>query len=144
MVIRNQALLEMHHSYFEVVTHTFVNILYILWTAADKVRSDARHGRARGVKDIGVTGLTDFCRSLIGRSLVQKLTLAIAIAALVTIGACKKTGEGQYEVQKPVVGTETDTVNTPSIETGTVKDTVTITRPTVDVKSPEENKKENK
>lgn len=71
---------------------------------------------------------------------MQKLTLAVAIAALVTIGACKKTGEGQYEVQKPVVGTETDTVHTPSIETGTVKDTVTITRPTVDVKSPEENK----
>jgi hypothetical protein len=75
---------------------------------------------------------------------VQKLTLAVAIAALVTIGACKKTGEGQYEVQKPVVGTQTDTVNTPSIETGTVKDTVTITRPTVDVKSADENKKENK
>jgi hypothetical protein len=75
---------------------------------------------------------------------VQKLTLAVAIAALVTIGACKKTGEGQYEVQKPVVGTQTDTVNTPSIETGTVKDTVTITRPTVDVKSADENKKANK
>ena len=75
---------------------------------------------------------------------MQKLTLAVAIAALVTIGACKKTGEGQYEVQKPVVGTQTDTVNTPSIETGTVKDTVTITRPTVDVKSADENKKENK
>jgi hypothetical protein len=78
------------------------------------------------------------------RSLVNKLTLVVAIAALTTLSACKKTGEGQYEVQKPVIGTETDTVNTPSVETGTVKDTVTITRPTVDVKSPEENKKENK
>jgi len=75
---------------------------------------------------------------------VQKLTLAVAIAALVTMGACKKTGEGQYEVQKPVVGTETDTVNTPSVETGTVKDTVVITKPTVDVKSADENKKANK
>jgi hypothetical protein len=75
---------------------------------------------------------------------VKKLTLAVAIIALVTAGACKKTGEGQYEVQKPVVGTETDTVNTPTVETGTVKDTVTITRPTVDVKTPEENKRENK
>jgi hypothetical protein len=74
---------------------------------------------------------------------VRKVTLAVAIAALWTLSGCKKTGEGQYEVQKPVVGTETDTVNTPSIETGTVKDTVTITRPTVDVKTPEENKKEN-
>ena len=75
---------------------------------------------------------------------MQKLTLAVAIAALVTMGACKKTGEGQYEVQKPVVGTQTDTVNTPSVETGTVKDTVVITKPTVDVKSADENKKANK
>lgn len=57
------------------------------------------------------------------------LTLAIAIAALSTVGACKKTGEGQYEVQKPVVGTQTDTINTPTVETGTVKDTITV--PTV-------------
>jgi hypothetical protein len=75
---------------------------------------------------------------------VQKLTLAVAIAALVTAGACKKTGEGQYEVKKPVIGTETDTVNTPSVETGTVTDTITVKRPTVDVKSPDENKQENK
>ena len=74
---------------------------------------------------------------------MKKLMLAVAIVALVSAGACKKTGEGQYEVEKPVVGTETDTVHTPSVETGTVKDTVTITRPTVDVKSPEENKKAN-
>lgn len=72
---------------------------------------------------------------------MRKLTLAVALAAVWTLSGCKKTGEGQYEVQKPVVGTETDTVHTPSVETGTVKDTVTITRPTVDVKSPEENKK---
>lgn len=74
---------------------------------------------------------------------MQKLTLAVVIAALVTLGACKKTGEGEYEVQKPVIGTETDTVHTPSVETGTVEDTITVTRPTVDVKTPEENK-ENK
>jgi hypothetical protein len=82
------------------------------------------------------------------RSHVQKLTLAVALAALVTLGACKKTGEGQYEVQKPVIGTETDTVNTPSIETGTVKDTVTVptvgtekkevTLPKVEVNEPKE------
>ena len=74
---------------------------------------------------------------------MNKLTLVVALAALTTLSACKKTGDGQYEVQKPVIGTETDTVNTPSVETGTVKDTVTITRPTVDVKSPDENKKAN-
>jgi hypothetical protein len=69
---------------------------------------------------------------------VRNLTLAVAFAALFTLSACKKTGEGQYEVQKPVVGTETDTVNTPSVETGTVKDTIEVTRPTVDVKKPKE------
>jgi hypothetical protein len=79
---------------------------------------------------------------------VRKLTLAVAIAALTTLGACKKTGEGQYEVQKPVVGTETDTVNTPSVETGTVKDTINVpkvetekkevTVPKVEVKKPKE------
>jgi hypothetical protein len=82
------------------------------------------------------------------RSLVQKLTLAVAIAALVTLGACKKTGEGEYEVQKPVIGTETDTVHTPSVETGTVKDTINVptvgtekkevTLPKVEVKKPSE------
>jgi hypothetical protein len=58
--------------------------------------------------------------------LVRNLTLAVAFAAVWTLSGCKKTGEGQYEVQKPVVGTETDTVNTPSVETGTVKDTITV------------------
>jgi outer membrane protein assembly factor BamE (lipoprotein component of BamABCDE complex) len=79
---------------------------------------------------------------------VRKLTLAVAFAALLTLSGCKKTGEGQYEVQKPVVGTETDTVNTPSVETGTVKDTVNVptvktekkevTMPKVEVKKPKE------
>jgi hypothetical protein len=79
---------------------------------------------------------------------VRKLTLAVAIASLATLSACKKTGEGQYEVQKPVVGTETDTVNTPSVETGTVKDTINVpkvetekkevTVPKVEVKKPKE------
>jgi hypothetical protein len=60
---------------------------------------------------------------------VRKLTLAAGIAALVITGACKKTGEGEYEVQKPTIGTTTDTVETPSVETGTVKDTLDV--PTV-------------
>jgi hypothetical protein len=60
---------------------------------------------------------------------VNKLTLVVAVVALTTLSACKKTGDGQYEVQKPVIGTEADTVNTPTVETGTVKDTVTV--PTV-------------
>ena len=64
---------------------------------------------------------------------MRNVALAAAIAALVATSACKKTGEGEYQVEKPVVGTETDTVQTPSIETGTVKDTISV--PDVDVKT---------
>jgi len=81
---------------------------------------------------------------------VRKLTLAAGIAALVITGACKKTGEGEYEVQKPTIGTTTDTVETPSVETGTVKDTLTVPTvgtekkevdvPKVEVKTPEDRK----
>jgi hypothetical protein len=85
-----------------------------------------------------------------GGPLVNKRTLAAGIAALVVTSACKKTGEGEYEVQKPTVGTTTDTVSTPSVETGTVKDTIEVpkvttekkevTVPKVDVKTPDERK----
>jgi hypothetical protein len=81
---------------------------------------------------------------------VRKLTIAAGIAALVVTGACKKTGEGTYEVQKPTVGTTTDTIHTPSVETGTVKDTITVPKvttekkevnvPKVEVKKPSEQK----
>ena len=64
---------------------------------------------------------------------MRKLALAAGIAAVVVTSACKKTGEGEYEVQKPTVGTTTDTVSTPSVETGTVKDTISV--PNVDVKT---------
>jgi hypothetical protein len=84
------------------------------------------------------------------RLLVLKLTLAAGFAALLVTGACKKTGEGEYEVQKPTVGTTTDTVETPSVETGTVKDTISVPKvttekkevnvPDVDVKTPDERK----
>jgi hypothetical protein len=47
------------------------------------------------------------------------------------LGACRKTGKGEYEVDKPVVGTEKDTVRTPTIEVG--KDTHTVVTPTVQV-----------
>jgi hypothetical protein len=77
---------------------------------------------------------------------VRKLTAVLALAALVATGACKKTGEGEYEVQKPVVGTQTDTVHTPTVDVGTTKDTINVpkvttekkevTVPTVDVNKP--------
>ncbi|HEU4699288.1 MAG TPA: hypothetical protein VFS40_08915 [Gemmatimonadales bacterium] len=82
---------------------------------------------------------------------MRKLTLVAAIAAVVATAACKKTGEGEYEVEKPVVGTQTDTVNTPSVDVNTKTDTITTPKvttqktevkvPDVDVKSADENKK---
>jgi hypothetical protein len=70
----------------------------------------------------------DFLHS--GRRLVRKF-LALAILA-VSITACKKTSEGDLEVEKPVVGTVTDTLNVPSVEVTT--DTMQVTVPKVEVK----------
>lgn len=58
--------------------------------------------------------------------------LAATLAAAALIG-CKKTGENEYEVDKPVVTTEKDTIRTPDVDIGTTQDTVVVTRPTVDV-----------
>ena len=85
---------------------------------------------------------------------MRKVALAAAIAAFVATTACQKTGEGEYQVEKPVVGTETDTIQTPSVETGTATDTISVPDvdvhtekkevkvPTVDVKTPDERAKE--
>ena len=54
--------------------------------------------------------------------------LGLAVLSLSTV-ACKKTGEGEYEVQKPVVGTQTDTVRTPTV--GTTTDTLNVVTPKV-------------
>lgn len=70
---------------------------------------------------------------------MRKIFAVAAVLAVVSVSACKKTGEGEYEVEKPVVGTVTDTVNTPSVEVAT--DSVMVKVPTVDVKSADENKK---
>jgi len=78
---------------------------------------------------------------------MRKVIFAAAVIALAATG-CKKTGEGEYEVQKPVVGTVTDTVHTPVVETGVdstkvavpkvevKKDSATIKVPTVKIKKP--------
>ena len=83
---------------------------------------------------------------------MRKFILAAGIAALWGSSACRKTGEGEgeYEVRRPVIGLETDTVEMPSVETGTVKDTITVpkvesqkkevTVPKVEVKPPKERK----
>ena len=67
----------------------------------------------------------------------------VAVSAALALGACKKTGEGEYQVQTPTVtfGTDTHTVRTPTMGTttdtvnvpvvGTKKDTIIVDRPVV-------------
>jgi acyl-CoA hydrolase len=70
--------------------------------------------------------------TLFGGRLVRKLAAVAAIAAVVSISACKKTGDGEYQVEKPVVGTQTDTIHTPTVDVGT--QTTTVAVPKVEVK----------
>ena len=64
---------------------------------------------------------------------MRKLAAVAAVMAVVSISACKKTGDGEYQVEKPVVGTQTDTIHTPTISVGT--DTAKVTVPKVQVKT---------
>jgi hypothetical protein len=61
----------------------------------------------------------------------NKLLLGVAILAL-PLSACKKTGDNEYQVQTPTIGTDTHTVTTPSVDVGTRTDT--INTPTVGTK----------
>ena len=75
---------------------------------------------------------------------MRKLAAVAAAMAVVSISACKKTGDGEYQVEKPVVGTQTDTIHTPTVQVGTETTTVavpkvkmdsaTIKTPTISVK----------
>ena len=68
------------------------------------------------------------------------------LLAAAALGACTKTGDGQFQVKTPAVsvGTNTTTVNTPTVGTktdsistpvvGTQKDTVVIDKPVVGTK----------
>ena len=77
---------------------------------------------------------------------MRKLIPLLVVTALLATEACKKTGEGEYEVERPVIGTKVDTVHTPSVDVGTKVDTITtptvgtkkteVKVPTVDVKPP--------
>lgn len=67
---------------------------------------------------------------------MRTTTLLAATLAAAALMGCKKTGENEYEVDKPVVTTEKDTVRTPDIDVGTTEDTIVVKRPTVDVNTP--------
>ncbi len=66
--------------------------------------------------------------------------VAIITFAVVTMG-CRQTGEGEFEVERPVVGTTTDTVLTPTVDIGT--DTMTVKVPDVDITTPAERRQQN-
>ena len=82
---------------------------------------------------------------------VRKLAFALTIAAATTLGACQKTGEGEFQVKTPDVdvSTDTTTIRTPSVDVGskvdtintpvvgTTKDTLIVDRPTVGTKKTE-------
>jgi hypothetical protein len=69
---------------------------------------------------------------------VRKAAIAALVAVFATSAvACKKTGEGEYQVEKPVVGTKTDTINTPSVDVTTEKDTITTPEVTTEKKEVE-------
>lgn len=98
---------------------------------------------------------------------MRKSALIASLAVSAALGACTKTGEGEFKVKTPDVdvkakettintpsvdvGTKTDTINTPVV--GTTKDTIVVDRPTagtkktevqvpsVDVKGPNETKR---
>jgi hypothetical protein len=63
---------------------------------------------------------------------VRKLAVVAAVMAVVSISACKKTGDGEYQVEKPVVGTQTDTIHTPTIQVGTETTTVAVPKVKMD------------
>jgi hypothetical protein len=67
---------------------------------------------------------------------VRTTTLLAATIAAAALRGCKKTGENEYEVDKPVVTTEKDTIRTPDVDIGTTEDTIVVKRPTVDVNTP--------
>ncbi len=63
---------------------------------------------------------------------MRKLAVVAAVMAVVSISACKKTGDGEYQVEKPVVGTQTDTIHTPTIQVGTETTTVAVPKVKMD------------
>lgn len=67
---------------------------------------------------------------------MRTTTLLAATLAAAALMGCKKTGENEYEVDRPVVTTEKDTVRTPDVDIGTTEDTIVVKRPTVDVNTP--------
>ncbi len=54
---------------------------------------------------------------------MRKFLLGAVILTL-PLASCKKTGDNQYEVKTPTIGTDTHTVTTPDVDVGMKKDTI--------------------
>lgn len=65
----------------------------------------------------------------LGGGMKKIILLAGCVMAL---AGCSKTSDGDLEVERPVMGTVTDTVNIPTIEVTTEEKQVTV--PTIEVK----------
>jgi hypothetical protein len=65
---------------------------------------------------------------------LRPLILTTLIVTLAALTGCTKTGDGEYEIRRPVIGTKIDTVKGPTIETGTVKDTISLPKVTTQKK----------
>jgi len=63
---------------------------------------------------------------------VRKLAVVAAVMAVVSISANETTGDGEYQVEKPVVGTQTDTIHTPTNDVGTQTTTVAVPKVKMD------------
>ncbi len=80
---------------------------------------------------------------------MRNTSLLATFALAATLGACTKTGDGEYQVKTPAVsvGTNTTTVTTPTVGTkkdtintpvvGTQKDTLIVDKPVVGTKKTE-------
>lgn len=64
---------------------------------------------------------------------MRTIALVAVTATALTLAGCKKTAEGEYEVERPTVGTTRDTVRTPDVDVGSTTDTLVVKRPTVEV-----------
>ncbi|MDQ6827568.1 MAG: hypothetical protein M3081_01735 [Gemmatimonadota bacterium] len=77
---------------------------------------------------------------------MKRIATAMALGSALAFAGCSKTDNGDVVVQKPVVGTVTDTLHPPKVTVGTdthsvvvprvqvKKDTVLVRTPTVDVR----------
>ena len=77
---------------------------------------------------------------------MRKMLIVAAVLSL-PLAACKKTGDNEYQIKTPTIGTDSHTVTTPSVEMrkdtintpvmGTKPDTVIIQKPVVGTKKTE-------